>query len=188
MAATIDVDSQVVISRESNGLGTGSFQQELKNQQLNEALASGTVERILMKVPTQFKTDQDIVIHKDLINFLTKPELIDFLKKYTFDFGNYATRLPLLRHKRNASYRTASKKPSTSDCSLGEALIDEFDASLWLRGNKGNTVMRVNAGTIDGHAWGDWASKDWVRTYVRDALRAAFDYNSSKNELIVTEP
>ncbi len=150
-----NVNEQIVVSRDpGTPLGTGQIQEELKNQQLNTALAAGTVDEILMKTGYSPYYDFHVVVLKDIKDFCTPDCVNDLIKSFNdFDFGYYNTSTTPTRDlyiQTNITSTSAAKVPNTTECQPRQICIDNYDGSLYLRGKKNAAVVKVNAGTVNG--------------------------------------
>ncbi len=175
-----DVNQQVVISRDpGNPLGTGDIQDELKNQQLNTALAAGTVDTILMKTGYVAIYDYNVVVKKDVKDFCTPTCVQDLIDSFNgYDFGAYEYLAKRLYIKSNKDYATSSDTPDTIELWNREIAIDNNDGSLYLRGSQGTAVQKVDAGTVNGNQiLGTWnPDLYYTKTDIKIILNGMFEY------------
>lgn len=184
-----DVDSQVIYSyNPGDPQGSGAFQEELKNQQLNEALASGTVDNITMKTGYGGTGPYSVAIQKDLGQFITLPDVTTEINNTnTYNFGNY-TSTKKLYVKSSANYATQKAVPViNTQLSIGEIAIDNFDASLYLLGASGTQVKKVDAGSVNGFVVEtNVTTAGYVdRNTVIALINSAFVYDSVTNSLTI---
>ncbi len=199
------IDGQIIASRVANpsALGEGAVLAEVPHQQLNTALAAGTVDTILMKSGYESIDDYNVVVRKDLGDYITIEDVKEYLKNWTMNCGYYGNNqnedlFPTLILKTNSSY-SSSKKPTKTELSSagttlkGEMAIDPFDGSLYVWGNKGTSIVGVNAGTVNNYEVnrpvppvgdsGSWLTRAEIVKLINDS----FIYNSSENALTIVK-
>lgn len=187
-----DIDSQVVKSyNPGDPAGTGAFQEELKNQQLNDALSSGTVDQILMKSGYGAVYDHHVAIKKDLAAFITIEDVIvQIANTNTYDFGEYVTSKELFI-KSNINPAQLSVPTTSHIRRRGEIAVDNFDGSLYLLGEGGTAVVKVDAGTVNGFVVerdvlaGSGGDAMLSRDEIRTLINSAFTYDAPTNSLTI---
>ncbi len=195
------IDGQIIASRIPNpsAIGEGVVLAEVPHQQLNTALAAGTVDTILMKSGYVPIDDYNVVVKKDLGAYITLDNVKDLLMDWTTDCGYYNPLTPqdtvpniLLKSNYGLSNKKAAGASDLSE-GKGEVAIDPFDGTLYVWGNKGTKVVPVNAGTVNGYevnrevpAVG--TSGTWLtRAEIVNLINASFIYNSSQNALTIVK-
>jgi len=184
-----NVNSQKVRSYEP---GTDRYQ-EIQNQQLNEALKSGTVDGILMSPGYSAILSMNVVVKRDLADFVKQSDINAIVNSASLDFGDYTEpSTHTLKVKNNHDF-TRQKSPNIHQLSVGEIAIDNYDGSLYLRGQSGQTVQKVDAGSVNGFR----IEKDVLASggdelltsdQVTQLFRAAFQYDAASNSLTIRVP
>jgi hypothetical protein len=208
----IPIEQQVVASRLPDGsnTGTGAVQEELKNQQLNEALASGTVTEILMHPNYQSFNDQHVVVRKEIGNFVLRNEVRAIIDEYTpYDFGSYGwnvnnpdpTKRRVAYLKSSGAYTQYEKAPTIDQIhDRGEIALDNFQAAIWTRRyaefdstskqwNKlpNPVISKIDAGSVNGYKLEMDVLPGVVltRDEIVALINSAFVYDSVTNSLTV---
>lgn len=184
-----DINGQVIRSYAPDG---GALQEEIQNQQLNDALAAGTVDGILMKTGYSAVYDHHVVIKKNLASFVTITDVIDQIgNTNVYDFGDYSSSKKL--YIKSNSDASSQSVPTTSHITRrGEIAVDNFDGSLYLLGNAGADVVKVDAGTVNGFVIqkdvlsGAGGTAMMTRDEIKALINSAFDYNSGSNTLTIS--
>lgn len=188
-----DVDSQVIKSYlPGDPSGTGAFQEELKNQQLNDALNSGTVDAILMKTGYGAIYDHHVVIKKDLVGFTTSQEVQIIVDQTTvYDFGDYNSTKRL--YVKSNIDPTQKQAPTLAHFGRrGEMAVDNFDGSLYtLKRNAENTadeVTKIDAGTVNGYTieTNIIAAEYLNSTEIKVLINSLFTYDAATNSLTIS--
>ncbi len=200
------IDGQVIASRVANpgALGEGTVLAEVPHQQLNTALAAGTVDTILMKTGYVPSDDYNVVILKDLGSYITLDDVKTLLSNWTTDCGVYNTltpqdTVPNISLKRN---KDPSSKCAATNLDLecdglgtpnGEVAIDPYDGTLYVWGDKGGKVVAVNSGTVnnkivdrDVPAKGN--SEAWLtKVEITKLINDSFIYDPTLNALTIVK-
>lgn len=189
-----EINGQIIKSyAPGDPAGTGAFQEEIQNQQLNDALQAGTIDAILMKTGYSAVYDHHIVIKKDLASFITIDDVIDQISiTATYDFGDYAFSDRRLFVKSNSNYASAPATPTTAHITQpGELAVDNYDGALYLLGAGGTQVVKVDAGTVNGFVVqrdvlaGAGETAMMTRGEIRAMINSAFSYNAGTNSLTI---
>ncbi len=189
-----DINAQIIKSyAPGDPAGAGAFQEELQNQQLNDALQAGTVDAILMKTGYSAVYDHHVVIKKDLGAFVTIAEVINQIAiTPTYNFGDYLYSDQRLYVKSNSTYATTQATPTTAHITHpGELAVDNFNGALYLLGNGGTQVVKVDAGTVNGFVVqkdvlsGAGETAIMTRGEIRAMINSAFSYNAGTNSLTI---
>ena len=172
--------------------GTEQYQ-EIQNQQLNEALKSGTVDGILMAPGYSAVLSMNVAVKRDLADFVKQSDINASINQASFDFGDYSEPAThALKVKSNHDF-THQKSPTNYQLATGEIAIDNYDGSLYLRGNAGQTIQKVNAGSVNGFR----IEKDVLASGSGEVLnsaqvvqlfRDAFQYDAATNSLTIRVP
>ena len=184
----MSADNQIVKSYlPGEPAGTGEFQEELVNQQLNDALSAGTIDGILMKSGYSSVYDHHVVVRKELSDYVTYTNLQSEINNtLVYDFGDYTSNKKLYV-KSNANPLSQSIPTMSHITRRGEIAVDNYDGSLYLLGSEGTVVQKVDAGTINGHVVEvDVLASDYLdQQAIKDLINSAFDYDSVTNTLTI---
>ena len=183
-----NINSQAVHTYAIGSDGS-TFEQEVINQQLNEALEAGTVEGILMKSGYVAQSDYNVAIKRDLANFSTFGDVQLIVDTSDYNFGGYDSE-KTLQVKHNLT-PTTQRIPLYNELdSHGEIVADNYDGSIYLLGNKGLTVQKVDAGTVNGFIiqrdvliGGDTGML--TQAEVKALINSAFVYDAANNSLTI---
>jgi hypothetical protein len=196
------IDSEVVVMHVPNtdgNVGSGAASSEVKNQQLNEALASGTVDSILMKDSYVSTLNSHVVVRKDLSNYASFTAIDAAIAAASLNFTWYDSPKKL-QIKANPNYNGIPAAPTNAQLGIAEMAVDNSDASIYTRryhkfnsdgslgaAIPGGKVSRINAGYVNGISIdsSNFLSKDDIQNYVVNKINEAFSYNSSINSLTV---
>ncbi len=195
------IDGQVIASRAPNpsAIGEGVVLAEVPHQQLNTALAAGTVDTILMKTGYVATDDFNVIVKKDLGSYITLDDVKTLLSTWTTDCGYYnpltpQNTVPHILLKSNFAKQT-KKAAVNADlpAGQGEVAIDPFDGTLYVWGKKGTLVVPVNAGTVNNYTVNRTVppighSDAWLtKAQIVNLINESFIYNSSANSLTVVK-
>ena len=172
--------------------GEGVFAEELQNQQLNTALASGTVDSILMKSDYTAVYDYQVVVKKDLNSYILKTELADTITASSdFDFGGYDSGKGL--YIKSNQDPTSKLIPNLQNIThIGELAVDNYDGALYTRKrndtNTADVITKIDAGSVNGFKVEKDVTSDTVisESDVRLLINSMFDYDSASNSLTIT--
>ncbi len=186
------IDGQIVVMRPPTGDGTGTPVSEVENQQLNDALASGTVGSILMSSTYDMTDNNHVATKKYLAGYAQYNDIQNLINDSDLDFKWYDSS-KTLEIKANQNYPISAVKPSNTQLDVAEIAVDNNDGSIWTRryaawsdgvapGVSG-IVSRINAGAVNGVVIDplDYFSKSDVESYVVNKINEAFSYNSATN-------
>ena len=183
-----NINSQTVHTYAIGSDGS-TFEQEIINQQLNEALEAGTVEGILMKSGYVAQSDYNVAIKRDLANFATFGDVQLIVDESDYNFGGYDS-TKTLQVKHNLTPNTKRVPLYNELDSYGEIIADNNDGSIYLLGNKGLTVQKVDAGTVNGFviqrdvlAGGETGML--TLSEIKALINTAFIYDSGTNSLTI---
>ncbi len=199
-----NINSQFVKTYEQGALVTDPSG-EIKNQQLNEALAAGTVESILMKTGYVPQHAYHVVVKQNIDGFLRISDVDDILRKASFDFGfwqdwNTGDKTMQLKHSKTYG-STESAFANTSKLQKnGEVIVDNYNAGVWSRAYHARAagggawqsiapkIVKIDAGTVNGYHVDMDVRKGDVLTKqeIIDMINGMFKYNAVDGSLTIT--
>ena len=210
------IDAQIIKTWEPTAAldGTGAFAAEVKNQQLNTALAAGTVDTILMKSGYDPTLAYNVICLKHIAQFLTKEQILELIIGTTLDFGFYngrpiAQRLNIITNKDpefsgNIVPRIDDFKGhpdgQAGGAYVGELMVNNSDCGVWstrykpylhpngfTESNSYPKASKIDAGSVNGvYIDGDtFTNSDDIKMMIMNAVNASYSYNSTTNALTI---
>ncbi len=185
--------------------GVGAFAQDIQNQQLNDALASGTVDNILLAATYVSQNDYNVVVKRDIQGFVTEADVVRVVNEIpTYDFGDYASSVRRLFIK--SEMALTPTVPTTAHLTRrGELAVDNYNATLYAltnaeRDSNGDwaalpttKVAAINAGTVNGYIVeqnvyaGNGNDAMLTREEIKNLINAAFSYDAVTNSLTISQ-
>jgi len=182
---------------------------EIKNQQLNDALATGTVNRILLKSGYIPSSAYDVVIKQNLDDYAKLTEISTALSLASLNYRTFQEfpRNPdkTFQLKYSGTYNAVPAAPTYTNLNLpGEIAVDNYDASLYtlsfyVKNSSGimearpePVPVKIDAGTVNSFVVerdvkagiGDDAMMS--REEIKDLINSAFIYDSGTGALTIT--
>ncbi len=195
------IDSEIVRSY-APGAGATVFE-EIPNQQLNEALESGTVSSILMSPDYTMTLNKHVATKADLSGYAAYTDIQNIVDLSSLDFTWYDNPLKTLKIKANENGNTTQTPPLHGQIAdFGEIAVDNADGSIWTRRyfeldpddnptipipNGPLQISRINAGSVNGIVIdkNNFVDGDVMKQYTVDKINEAFSYNSTTNSLTI---